>query len=550
MYDDALDADADATRVARSRDRSIDRFVRTGEVMRAGGASSAETMDDATRDGAEGAWERRAQATLAAPMSVASAASTARDVTTLAFAGRLASREALGGAALGMTVANIAGKSVLVGLSGAVNTLAGAAYGGRMYDRVGAVARRAAVVMTVVACALAPIWWNGERLALFLGQDPDVARACGTFLRGLIPTLFLHAWTGATQAFLQSQGITEPPAVGALIAAVVHPLANVVLIRWCDLGLLGAAFACAVSGAVLLKIQLLYIFVFRKRYRERDEALARRRDACCTSWSFPDVFNAAGWREYLHLALPGVLLKAEWWAADIVVACAGYLPRPSVSLAAMSIYANTSAFIFDLSLGICMATMTRVTHELGARSPERAGRAARAGFELAAAVGFVAALVSLAVRPYWGYLFTSNDEVSLLVSTLMMYLSVYVVFDGLGAVGTGVLKACGRQAVAAPVVFVSYYALGIPTAMAIAFAANAGVVGLALGGLLGTMAHTCALAEIIWKLDWSVETERASERAERERAAATTRDIAADDSREPLLDEASRDWTENYGAAP
>lgn len=506
-------------------------------------------MDDGDADAHARARERRSLVTLAVPISVASAASTARDVTTLAFAGRLGSRDALAGAALGATMANVAGKSVLVGMSGAVNTLAGAAYGGRMYDRVGAVAWRAAVVMTMVACALVPVWWNGERLALFLGQDPDVARACGTFLRGLIPTLFLNAWTGAMQAFLQSQGVTGPPAVGALVAAVVHPLANVVLIRWYDLGLLGAALACSVSGLVSLKIQVLYIVAFRRWYREQDEALARRRDACCTSWSFPDVFNYAGWREYLQLALPGVLLKAEWWAADIIVACAGYLQRPSVSLAAMSIYATTSAFIFDLSLGICMATITRVTHELGARSPERAGRASRAGFECAAAVVGVAALVSLAVRPYWGSLFTSDDEVRLLVSTLLMYLSVYVVFDGIGAVGTGVLKACGRQAVAAPIVFFSYYTLGIPVAVAVAFAADAGVVGLALGGLVGTMAHTCAIIEVIWKIDWSVETERSIERNKRERATSTTPEIVAIDSREPLLDEASRDWTENYGAA-
>lgn len=504
-------------------------------------------VDDARAIDRASASERRAQCAMAMPASASNAANTLRDVVTLAYVGGTLGARALAGAALGQTLVNVLGKSVLVGCSGGVNTLAGTAYGGRAYARVGVVAQRAGVVMTLMCLPLACAWWNGERLAVFIGQDAGVARSCGVFTRALVPFLFVYAWTGATQAYLQAQGIVGPTALGSVLAAVTHPLANEVFLRWYDYGLAGAAYAYCVSASVSLATQIIYILFWRKKYREPDEALARRRDACAVPWSLRQAFSYRGWMEYFEMAIPGVALKAEWWASDIIVMCAGYLddPSPSVALAAMSIYSSTNAFMFDLAIGLSVSTTTRVTHELGAQAPERAKRAAYVGFQLVFIVGALAAAFALAVRPIWGDLFTPNGETQLIVSSLMLYLAVYVIFDSAGAVGTGVLRACGRQADAINAVILSYFVLGIPIAIVLAFYAEAGVIGLALGGLIGTIVHAIALIDMVYQLDWDAEARRAVARAA-EASIVPDGEHSDSESAEPGAE--SSNWTQQYGA--
>src|SRR5210317_1134131 len=94
------------------------------------------------------ATEALAQVKIAVPVGVNMVASTVRDFITLAFLGRLGQSVELAAAALAGTLMNMTGKSIIVGLSTAVNTLAGQAYGAGSYARVGFVAQRAVVILT------------------------------------------------------------------------------------------------------------------------------------------------------------------------------------------------------------------------------------------------------------------------------------------------------------------------------------------------------------------------------------------------------------------
>ena len=127
----------------------------------------------------------------------------------------------------------------------------------------------------------------------------------------------------------------------------------------------------------------------------------------------------------------------------------------------------------------------------------------------------------------------------------MLYLAVYVIFDSAGAVGTGVLRACGRQADAINAVILSYFVLGIPIAIVLAFYAEAGVIGLALGGLIGTIVHAIALIDMVYQLDWDAEAQRAVARAA-EASIVPDGEHSDSESAEPGAE--SSNWTQQYGA--
>ena len=119
----------------------------------------------------------------------------------------------------------------------------------------------------------------------------------------------------------------------------------------------------------------------------------------------------------------------------------------------------------------------------------------------------------LAARRDWGRLYTDDDRVVHLVDRLLVPLAVYTAFDGVLCVATGVIKACGKQWVAGPVVAFAYYVVGIPAACWLAFRAGAGAMGLAVGATLGTTVHSIIIVGVVARTDWRAEARRAAERA-------------------------------------
>lgn len=74
------------------------------------------------------------------------------------------------------------------------------------------------------------------------------------------------------------------------------------------------------------------------------------------------------------------------------------------------------------------------------------------------------ALTILLGRHQLGYAFTSHRETVELIGRVAIAVSCYQVFDGLQSVAAGILRATGRQTVAAIVHAIAYWGIGIPLA--------------------------------------------------------------------------------------
>ena len=121
--------------------------------------------------------EIRAHVGYALPVTTASLCNRARDLISLAFVGGEKSTTALAGAAVASTMANVTGNAVLVGLTSALLTLAGQAYGAKKYGEVAAWTQRAAVVMFFAATCVSVGWTRIDRALVVLGQDAAIASA-------------------------------------------------------------------------------------------------------------------------------------------------------------------------------------------------------------------------------------------------------------------------------------------------------------------------------------------------------------------------------------
>jgi multidrug resistance protein, MATE family len=482
--------------------------------------------------------ESAAQLALALPVSLSMICNRVMSLTSVAFVGHLGPLP-LAGAALATTLGNVTGNSIMVGMASAVTTLCGAAFGARAYSSLGGVLQRALIILTLAAIPICVLWANATSLLLAMGQDEEISRVAGRYIIALIPGLVFYAWNICVQGFMQSQRLTKPSAVAGVVAAVLHVPANVVFMRALGLGYVGAALATSWSNGVVLTINVAYLVRFHSRrggggddgdeireIREiheknetRDagadedpsESLRRARRATWTGWSARDAFS--DWPAFLRLALPGVLMMGEWWASEANILIAGYLPNPERNVAGVSIFQVTNALAFMIPVGFSVAVAARAGNELGSRAPARARHAARCAFVLILIVEAAVSAVILLARKSWGKIYSADDDVVSLVSALLVPLAIYTAFDGVLCVATGVIKACGRQAVAGPVVFFAYYVVGIPLAVYLAFGPpKMGAMGLAIGATVGTVVHSLIICFIVYMMDWFGEVERARAR--------------------------------------
>lgn len=464
--------------------------------------SGAEHLDD-TDDVPAPFWtEARGQLNLALPVSLSMVCNRVMSLTSVAFVGHLGALP-LAAAALATTLGNVTGNSIMVGMASASSTIGGQAFGAMRFNKLGQVLQRCLVILSIACVPIICVWANAEHVLLQLGQDAEIARLSAMYMNNLIPGLVFYAWNISVQAYMQSQRVTKPSAVAGVVAAVFHVPVNYLFIHQFEWGYAGAALATSWSNGVVLLMNVAYLKLMKKNSNNENENT-------WAGWSIIAAFSE--WRPFLRLALPGILMMAEWWASELNIILAGWLPDPERNVAAVSIFQITNALAFMLPIGFSVASLTRCSNELGAGNPKTAKFASDVAFRMILVIEAFISLVILAVKDVWAMLYTSDTRVVRLVSQLLIPLAIYTAFDGVLCVATGTIKACGKQWVAGPVVLFSYYLIGIPLAYWLSFTKGQGAMGLAIGATVGTMLHSVLIIAVVWRTDWPEEARRAAER--------------------------------------
>lgn len=417
-----------------------------------------------------------------------------RAVVSVLFLGHLGSLELAGGA-LSIGFTNITGYSVLVGLAAGLEPFCSQAYGSKNWDLLSLSLQRMILILLIAVIPISLLWINLESIMIWMGQDRNITSMAATYCLYSLPDLLTNTLMQPLRVFLRSQGVTKPMMYCSLVAVIFHVPLNVVLVVVLGMGVRGVAMAAVVTNLNMVVLMAAYVW---------------KSGACEVRWKWTaKVYAGVG--PLMKVAVPSCVgICLEWWWYEIVTVLAGYLPNPTVAVAATGVMIQTTSLMYTVPMALAGCVSARVGNELGAGKPYKAKVAAMVALGCAFLIGFINVAWTVALRERWARLFTKDTMVKALVVSVMPIMGLCELGNCPQTTGCGILRGTARPAVGARINLGSFYFVGTPVAVGLAFWLRVGFSGLWYGLLSAQVA--CAISilfVVLGRTDWDAEALRA-----------------------------------------
>ena len=151
------------------------------------------------------------------------------------------------------------------------------------------------------------------------------------------------------------------------------------------------------------------------------------------------------------------------------------------------------------AMGISQASAIRVGTEFGKNDSKNASRAGFAAILLSAAIMAVNGIIFIVFRYELAGFFVDNKEVVEMAATLLIIAAAFQIFDGVQAVGVGILRGIQDVTVPTIIVIIAYWILSIPVGYMLGIRMNMGVNGVWYGFVSGLASAAIMLTWRFWK---------------------------------------------------
>ncbi|KAB2058585.1 hypothetical protein ES319_A11G243300v1 [Gossypium barbadense] len=362
---------------------------------------------------------------------------------------------------------------ILIGMSSATETLCGQAFGARQYHMMGIYLQRSWIVDCLMGTVSVPLLVFASPIFKLLRQEEEIAEAAGNISLWFIPMLYQMVFQLTMQMFLQDQ--LKNFIVGRLsaFAFALHLLLSWILVYKLNWGVAGA------MGSLNICCWIMVVGEFAALY---------------DLWPTIKLSMASG-----------LMICLELWYYAILVLLAGYMKNATIAIDAFSICLNVNACEFMICLGLTGAAIVRVANELGRGNTKALKFAIKTIMSESICIGMLFFVLCLGCWRQISYLFTSDEQVAQVISSLSDLLAISVLFNSV-AIGTGF------QSTVAIVNLGCFYIVGVPVGVMLGSAMNIQVTGLWIGLLSGVALQIIILVFIVWRIDWDEQVENTSQR--------------------------------------
>ncbi|KAL1061111.1 hypothetical protein V6Z11_1Z043300 [Gossypium hirsutum] len=337
---------------------------------------------------------------------------------------------------------------ILIGMSSATETLCGQAFGAGQYHMMGIYLQRSWIVDYLMATVSVPLLVFASPIFKLLGQEEEIAEAAGNISLWFISMLYQMVFQLTMQMFLQAQ--LKNFIVGWLsaFAFALHLLLSWILVYKLNWGVAGAMGSLNIFCWIMVVGEFVFIL----------------------GWC-PNT-----WKGFSKAAL------YDLW------------PTIKLSMASgLMICLNVNACEFMICLGLTGAAIVREAKELGRGNAKALKFAIKTIMSESIWIGMLFFVLCLGCWRQISYLFTSDEQVAQVISSLSDLLAISVLFNSIQAVLSGVAIGTGFQSTVAIVNLGCFYIVGVPVGVMLGYGLWIGVSGVAL---------QIILVFIVWRIDW------------------------------------------------
>lgn len=335
-------------------------------------------------------------------------------------------------------------------------------------DRAG-IARafqRGFVIAVGLAVLSSLLLMPGRPVLAFLRQPEEVIPIAADYALVSIPGVLAFFLFIVLRQGLQSMGRVGPIVVVIVLANAANVFFNWVLIFGNlgapALGAVGSGWATTLSRWFMLLTLVSVAWPFLRPYLR------------------PFRSDALMLEPLLRMCRLGVPIGIQFFLEFGVFGAIGILMGMlgTIPMAGHQVAINLASVTFMMAVGVTQATTVLVGQAVGAGDSERARRSAGAGLLVAGAVMACTGAVFLSVPGFLARLYTPDLEVVRLATTLIPVAGIFQIFDGLQAVGSGVLRGVGDTLAPMLVNLVGFWLIGLPISLYLAFPGGLGPLGL------------------------------------------------------------------------
>jgi len=275
--------------------------------------------------------------------------------------------------------------------------------------------------------------------------------------------------------FAEGLSMTKQAMYITLSANVINIVLNYILIfgklGFEPMGLVGAGWATLISRILMAAGMVLFVRYYKQ---------------FTIYWKYfkVTVWNVVSFKKLLNLGVPTgfqyIFEVGAFASAAVMIGWMGAIP-----LASHQVAMNLASISYMMATGISAAATVRVGNQLGQRDIPTMRIAAFTCFLMAIIFMSITGLLFMVLNNHLPMLYTSDQEVISIASSLLIIAALFQLSDGIQVVGLGALRGMGDVKVPTVVTFMAYWVIGLPSGYLLAFVLGLQEKGVWYGLLIG-----------------------------------------------------------------
>lgn len=426
-------------------------------------------------------------------------------INLLYIGNRFNSADQLAGASLACSLINIMGQSLIIGVSSALDTLCGQAFGAKLYRMCGVFLYRMIAIIHILIIIIAVIFYNSSKVLQLLGQPHNVSVWSAKFMQIFIFALWpLSIWY-CLRRFLQSQGKVKIIFPSVIFALFGQGLGLYLLDIYLNIGFISTAYSLVIAYWFQFIVIIIFLFINRLRSNVFKQT-------CIKCISLSEIFKS--WPKILSLSLPAVcMLCSEWWAFECQSIFAGWINGDHLAGFALSL--NYLTMTIKVPLSISWANGIVIANKLGKMRPDDASAAWDGSLILSTITTALVSIFTYFGRHIISHLYAPQKEhenIREIMENCLIILAIYMMIDQVQRCGQGAIRGMGLQKYGAYSNIFTYYIIGIPFGLYLCFKQNMNVKGLWWGMCTASFVSSVIFVVIRFKINWREQVKKAFQR--------------------------------------